>query len=91
MTRWRYLQFKATMQGECLDYSQQNKTKQENKYFTFSLLVTSQVVFELTRAGVGSEVATETLFVVAAKVLVFDLVDVRQVASAGDIDLVLVD
>ena len=49
------------------------------------------MVFELARAGVVSEVATEVVGLADAEVLVFDPVDVGQVVGPGDIDLALVD
>ncbi len=49
------------------------------------------MVFELARAGVVSEVATEVVGLAGAEVLVFDLVDVGQVIGPGNIDLALVD
>ena len=52
--------------------------------------VTSQVVFELARVVIGSEVATEVVGLVGAEVLVFDPVDVGQVVGPEDIDLALV-
>ncbi len=68
-----------------------NKINEAKKYFTFPSWVTSQVVFELARAGVVSEIATEVVGLAGAEVLVFDSVDVGQVVSPGDIDLALVD
>ena len=49
------------------------------------------MVFELTRAGIGLEVAMEVLFVMAAEVFLFDPVDVGKVVGACDIYLALVD
>ncbi len=49
------------------------------------------MVFELARAGVVLEVATEVVGLAGAEVLVFDPVDVGQVVGPGDIDLALVD
>ena len=43
------------------------------------------------RADVGSEVATEVLFVLAKEEFLFDLVDAGQVIGAGDINLALVN
>ncbi len=63
----------------------------QKKYFTFPLLITSQVVFELARAGVVSEVATEVVGLAVAEMLVFDPVNVGQVVGLGDINLALVD
>ncbi len=54
-------------------------------------MLTSQVVFKLARAVVGSEVATEVVVVATAEELVFDLVNVGQVFGAGNIDLALKD
>ena len=71
--------------------NQVNKINEAKKYFTFPSLVTSQVVFELARAGVVSEVATKVVGLAGAEVLVFDPVDVGQVVGPGDINLVLVD
>ncbi len=53
--------------------------------------VTSQVVFELARAGVVSEVATEVVFVAGTEVFLFYLVDVGQVVGPSNINLALVD
>ncbi len=49
------------------------------------------MVFELARAGVVLEVATEVVFVAATEVFLFYLVDVGQVIGPGDINLALVD
>ncbi len=49
------------------------------------------MVSELARVGIGLKVASEVVGVVAAKVLLFDLVNVGQVVGAGDINLALVN
>ena len=73
--------------------NQANKINKAKKYFTFPSSVTSQVqvVFELARAGVGSEVAREVVGLTGVEVLVIDPVDVGQVIGPGDINLALVD
>ena len=63
---------------------------QKNFCFTWPL-VNNQVVFELARADICSEVGTEVLFVAAMEEFLFYLADVGQVVGLGDINLALVD
>jgi hypothetical protein len=54
-------------------------------------MITTQVVFELPRSSVISEVAAKIMLVASAEELYMDTVDVSDVGSASDVDLALVN